>query len=101
MNFNNNLPAWGNEGAEPSENLKANGFSPGYKPPASTFNWFFALMYACVNEIHTAISEHDDKINADGKVYVSALSQAPTLKNRDILLILEDNASLPENQSKV
>lgn len=55
MNFDNKLPEWKNEGVEPSESLRENGFQSGYKPPASIFNWFFSLVQKIIAEIQSKL----------------------------------------------
>lgn len=51
LDFQNNPPEWNNEGIEPSEELKNDGFKPGYKPPAAYFNWFFNGVFKCLQEV--------------------------------------------------
>ena len=57
MDFKNQLPLWKNGGAEPSEELKENGFSPGYKPPAGVFNWFWHKVSNCIKELQQKLSD--------------------------------------------
>ena len=47
---------WDNTGSPPSENLQINGFSGGYKPPASVFNYFFNNVYKCIKQLHEIVS---------------------------------------------
>ena len=66
MDFNNNLPEWGNEGAEPNENLRTSGFQGGYKPPATVFNWFWNKVINAITELQTKLSgEEAARTNAD------------------------------------
>ena len=51
MDFTNSPPEWQNNGEEPSQSLKESGFTPGYKPPASFFNWFWSKVGKCLSEI--------------------------------------------------
>lgn len=44
------IPVWNNEGIEPSDEIKQNGFARGYRPPAEYFNWFF-------NRVSLALAE--------------------------------------------
>ncbi len=44
LDFNNKIPEWKNEGIEPTKELKEKGFTGGYKPPATVFNWFWSLV---------------------------------------------------------
>ena len=55
MNFNTNLPEWKNEGTEPSNELKNNGFQSGYKPPAGVFNWFWSLVTKAIKELQSKL----------------------------------------------
>lgn len=52
---------WDNTGNEPSENLRTNGFSGGYKPPATVFNYFLHKVYKCILQIQEIVSEHNTK----------------------------------------
>lgn len=56
MSFTN-PPVWSNQGTEPPEELKTNGFSAGYKPPASYFNWFWNRVSTCIAELQDAAGE--------------------------------------------
>ena len=58
MDFEKNVPGWDNAGTEPPEDLKASGFSAGYKPPAAFFNWFWHGVSACLTEIRSKLSGH-------------------------------------------
>lgn len=70
MNFNHTLFNWNNNGTEPSENLKANGFAGGYKPPASVFNYFWSKVTKAITELQTNLSAVDtakvDKVSGKG-----------------------------------
>ena len=70
MDFNNQFPEWQNQGTEPSEELKTNGFQGGYKPPAGVFNWFWSKVMTAITEIQSKLSsEETARLNADnGKV---------------------------------
>lgn len=61
MAFTNKIPDWKNEGVEPSEELKTNGFQHGYKPPAGIFNWFWNKVSKCIKEIQEKIVEPNEK----------------------------------------
>ncbi|MDD6988783.1 hypothetical protein [Ruminococcus sp.] len=66
MNFDNKLPEWKNNGTEPSNTLKENGFSAGYKPPANIFNWFWSKSIKATTELQTKLSgEETARTNAD------------------------------------
>lgn len=58
MDFEKNVPKWENNGTEPPEDLKANGWKAGYKPPADYFNWFWNRVSACLTEIRTKLKGH-------------------------------------------
>ncbi len=73
MIFNNKAPDWGNGGTEPPENLKKEGFTAGYKPPAAYFNWFF-------NRIQKAVKELQEKLATDLK----GLAFKDTVSDADI-----------------
>lgn len=55
---------WNNSGVEPSADLKTNGFSPGYKPAADTFNYQINNSSACLTELQTKLSGVDDDVTA-------------------------------------
>lgn len=52
---------WDNTGNEPSENLQTNGFSGGYKPPATVFNYFLHKVYLCLQQLQNIVGQHDSK----------------------------------------
>lgn len=56
MSWENQFPEWRNEGVEPSETLRTNGFQGGQKPPATVFNWFWAKVIKAIAEIQNAIT---------------------------------------------
>ena len=58
INFTNRMPEWKNSGTEPSTELKNSGFTGGYKPPASVFNWFWHGIIAAVTELQTKLASH-------------------------------------------
>ncbi len=66
MDFENQMPEWKNTGAEPSDELKTNGFQAGYKPPANIFNYFFSLLPKAIKELQTKLSGHDTADNPHG-----------------------------------
>ena len=72
MDFTNSPPEWQNNGEEPSQSLKESGFTPGYKPPAAYFNWFWSKVSACITElqnklldVNTSKAEANIKKNPD------------------------------------
>lgn len=60
LNFDNEIPEWKNAGVEPSNELRAKGFTGGYKPPATVFNWFWSLVQKCITELQTKLKTHAD-----------------------------------------
>lgn len=53
MAFEKKPPEWLAEGTEPPASLKQSGFTPGYKPPAEYFNWFWNRVSQSLNELHS------------------------------------------------
>lgn len=51
MAFEKKPPEWLAEGAEPPATLKQSGFTPGYKPPAAYFNWFWHAVSEALAEL--------------------------------------------------
>lgn len=72
MNFDNKFPEWKNEGAEPSADLKESGFTAGYKPPASVFNWFWNKVIKAITEIQTKLSKVDNTPDSEKNVAFSS-----------------------------
>lgn len=67
MDFNFKLFNWKNEGAEPSDSLKTDGFKQGYKPAAGIFNRFWYLVTNAITELQTKFGAHaDNKENPHG-----------------------------------
>ena len=60
LDFNNKIPEWKNEGIEPTDELKEKGFTGGYKPPATVFNWFWNKVQKCISELQTVVKAHAD-----------------------------------------
>lgn len=58
MDFDNKLPEWKNEGVEPSNELKTNGFFMKQKPPADIFNWFWSKVIKAITELQTKLKGH-------------------------------------------
>lgn len=63
MNFTNKSPKWDNVGVEPQEQLKEKGFTAGYKPPASFFNWFWNRVSNCIKEIQEKLGTVEENAN--------------------------------------
>ena len=62
ITFENTPLEWNNAGAQPSTDLKANGFAPGYKPAADTFNYQINNSSACLTELQTKLSGLDSSM---------------------------------------
>lgn len=75
MDFNTKFPTWA-EGTEPSDEIKATGFQPGYKPPAAFFNWFWNLMLEGVSELQEKLSLTDEQVEALKKAGTSKHASA-------------------------
>lgn len=58
-------PSWQNKGVEPPAEQKEKGFSPGYKPPAAYFNWFWNTSGVCITELQQGFNELEEKIPQD------------------------------------
>ena len=65
IEYMNKIPEWKNEGQKPSEDLLAQGFRGGYKPPAGVFNWFWHLVSKSIAEIQGYLAE----VSGRGIVY--------------------------------
>lgn len=59
MAFDKPVPRWYAQGTEPSESIKTDGFQPGYKPPASFFNWFWYGVSQCLEELQNDSVTHE------------------------------------------
>lgn len=51
---------WDNEGSAPSAALVASGFTGGYKPPASVFNYFLHIYTKCLKELQNEALNRED-----------------------------------------
>lgn len=61
INYDNTMPEWKNEGIQPSDELREKGFTGGYKPPATVFNWFWCRVQKCITELQSKFSTIEDK----------------------------------------
>ena len=68
MKFETQIPEWKNEGTEPSDTLKTNGFKEGYKPPAGIFNWFWSIITKAIAEIQANLSNVDNTKDSEKSV---------------------------------
>ena len=75
MDFNKQMPDWKNKGDEPSDELKANGFLAGNKPPANIFNWFWGLTSDAIKELQQKLTDEETtRIEADKNINAVKLS---------------------------
>lgn len=65
MAFTKTVPKWNAEGVEPPDTLKNTGFTPGYKPPADYFNWFWHGTYAALIELQGMTPEQIGAAKSD------------------------------------
>lgn len=63
IEYENTPVEWQNQGTEPSEDLKKNGFQAGYKPPAQVFNYLQNNISSCLNELQTKLNELSNAVN--------------------------------------
>ena len=75
-NYEDNIPQWGNEGTEPVDRVKTEGYKPGYKPPASYFNWFWSHVLKWLNDLRTKLSSLHTQVG-------SLETKVTTLENKD------------------
>jgi len=83
MPFNEQLPEWQNEGTQPPQSKRVEGWQPNEKPPASWFNWLFGRTYRVLKELQEKAA-----LNTD----LSALDQRQTNH--------ENNKNNPHNVTK-
>lgn len=96
---------WKNEGAEPSETLKNDGFKPDYKPAADTFNYFLHREQECIEQIQEEIDEisgKTDKVDntPDSEKMVKFASEAGHARKVDNALTLRINGGDNEGTDK-
>ena len=75
-NYDDQIPTWANEGAEPAESVKLEGYKPGYKPPASYFNWFWSRTLRWLNDLRTKLSSLHTQVQ-------TVESKVKTLEDKD------------------
>ena len=109
MAYTNKPIDWQNEGTEPSSTLKTNGFEPGMKPAADTFNYFWHNTGECISELQTKVGDpanlkttsktslveatNENKQNIDTKVPTSRTINGKAL-TEDITLTPNDMADI-------
>lgn len=79
ITFENTPLQWDNSGTEPSESLKADGFSPGYKPAADTFNYQIHNSSACLTELQTKLSGVLDTVDELDQKAIKGIRGSGTL----------------------
>ena len=67
---------WTNEGIEPSETLKNQGFKGGYKPPAEVFNYFLHNSEICIDELQKATDKSQNTADSAKTAATKAQSTA-------------------------
>lgn len=95
MEFTNIPPQWDAEGAEPTSDLKKNGFKAGYKPPASYFNYLFHKFTECIKELQKVAKANErkyclvgsDTANSNGWYKVASQTLA-SYKNTNITFLV-------------
>lgn len=55
MSWNEQLPEWNNQGAEPPAQKKTDGWQPEERPPAGWWNWLLNRTYKALQEIRNKI----------------------------------------------
>ena len=82
-NYDDQIPVWQNEGTEPTDSVKTEGFKAGYKPPATYFNWFWSHTLKWFSDIRTKLSSlHTQVTNVESKI--------KTLENADHSVAADD-----------
>lgn len=96
MEFTNKIPEWKNEGTEPSDTLKNDGFQAGYKPPASIFNWFWSKVTKTINEIQGVFKSHTENKENPHSVTKSqvGLGNVPNVATNDQTPTYSDTTTL-------
>lgn len=98
MNFENSTPEWTKEGLEPSDEIKSKGFTPGYKPPATFFNWFWNSVSKNLTEIKSKLSNVDN--TADSEKTVKRAGTAGTADKTAQKLTVQLNGGTTEGTDK-
>lgn len=79
MAFEEQLPQWENEGTQPPQSKRVEGWLPNEKPPASWFNWLFGRTYRVLKEFQEKAAEKVDvqqaQATADSAVAAAADAQ--------------------------
>lgn len=107
MIIDNNAPEWKKNGLEPPEELKTNGFTAGYKPPAEYFNWFFSGTSRLLKELKQKLMV--DVVDIKAKLSESADNaiklKTPVMINdvefdgsKDIIIEISEDSALLGNK---
>ena len=78
MSFTHKAPVWNAEGVEPSEDLKNQGFTAGYKPPADYFNYMFNNYQKCIDELQTTSETTESVVKSS---YIELRGELETTNN--------------------
>src|SRR5690606_33382208 len=68
MAYEEQLPQWENEGTQPPQSKRAEGWLPNEKPPASWFNWLFGRTYRVLKEFQEKAAEKVDVQQAQSDI---------------------------------
>ena len=66
MSWEENLPEWNEEGAEPPQSKKDEGWQAEEKPPAGWFNWLLNRVYKVLQELQGNAEHTSNKGEPDG-----------------------------------
>src|SRR5690606_30321411 len=77
MAFEEQLPQWENEGTQPPQSKRAEGWLPNEKPPASWFNWLFGRTYRVLKELQEKAAEKAEVDSLRQNVEELDASKAP------------------------
>lgn len=64
ITYDNKPLAWNNEGIEPNDSLKQEGWQAGYKPPAEFFNYQWHNTFKCLAELQEKTRKYADDTDA-------------------------------------
>jgi len=78
MSFNEKLPEWLNEGTEPPQSKKNEGWQVREKPPAGWFNWLFNRAFKALQELQGKAEHTDNKGQPNGYASLDSSGNVPT-----------------------
>lgn len=91
MAFEEQLPQWENEGTQPPQSKRVEGWLPNEKPPASWFNWLFHRTYKALQELQEKSALNTD-LNALDQTVTSHFAE--TVKDNVHGLKTTDNVTI-------